>query len=468
MLFTPETSLGKRNLTKNPAVSYMYAFYVAGFLFFLVFFFCAIMDIRRGFLFNDYILKTTWINYTLHHMWMLAVGVSGLLFCYWLIKGAEKRGEIKEGQSGVLAKITAFAIFGILAATVVFIYRGVAMVRVLDAGNMSIPALGLNPAQLPGSKELIPLETTLLPLRPLAVTVNYLSLVWGATTLAILLAGLAATVIPLYFNRFFASNGSGKLRQLMSGLIYGIPQPFCSCCAAPISASIYTSGGSIAASVAFLLASPTLNVTALILAASLLPAPYAILRIAGGGIFVISAAYIAAYIAERRPHVHKDDFQPTGRALSFFYRAFNRYCNLFQPDASVSSNPTPSGIIRGWVINSYKTAKLVVPTFLIGGILAGIIVVFLPAVFKNNVAGVLLASLLGTPLMIATWTEIPVVTVMASQGLSGPAAALLVTLPAVSLPCLLIFGGALRSARIAILLGLTTFLFGITAGLLFL
>jgi uncharacterized membrane protein YraQ (UPF0718 family) len=117
--------------------------------------------------------------------------------------------------------------------------------------------------------------------------------------------------------------------------------------------------------------------------------------------------------------------------------------------------------------NSWKAAKVVLPTLLLGGIIAGVVVVFLPTVFTNNIGGVLLASFLGTPLMIATWTEIPVASVLASQGLSGPAAALLVTLPAVSLPCLLIFGGALRSGKIAALLGLATFLFGVTAGLIF-
>ncbi len=452
-------------MRKNHSANSNYVLYLTGFLFFLAFLFFCIMDVRRGFLFKSYILKTTWINYNHHQLWIIAVVVSGLLFFHRLLKGAENRGEVNESQSRILAKVTAFTIFGILATTLVFIYRGVAMVRILGEGKMSIPALGLSPAQLHGSKELIPFDTTLFLLKPVAVAINYMSLVWGATTLALLLAGFAATVIPLYFSRLFTSRGSGKLRPLIGGMIYGIPQPFCSCCAAPISATIYKSGGSIAASVAFLLTSPTLNITALILSVSLLPPPYAILRIVGGGIFVFSAAYMAAVLAERLPK--EDEQQPPGRILSFVYRVFNRYCNLFQIESMDRSYPTPISIIRGWMSNSWSAAKVVVPTLLLGGILAGIVVVFLPMVFSNNVGGVLLASFLGTPLMIATWTEIPVASVLASQGLSGPAAALLVTLPVVSLPCLLIFGGALRSGKIAALLGLATFLFGVTAGLLF-
>lgn len=449
-----------------------YVIYLAGFLSCLVLLFVALMDVRRGFLFQDYILKNAWINYNHYQILMLAAGLGGLLVCYRLLKESETRGEVGEVRARGLARITAFGIFVILTATLVFLYRGIAMARVLDAGKISIPALGLSPAQLPGTKEFMSLETAPHLLKPLAVAVNYMSLVWGATALALLLAGFAATVVPLYFSRLFSAQGAGKLRPLLGGMIYGIPQPFCSCCAAPISATIYRSSGSVAASVAFLLTSPTLNITALILAAALLPTPYAMLRIAGGGVFVVGAAYLAAHLGERTPREDNPQTkggQPgPGRFLLSVSRVFNPYCHLFQFEPLEQSRPTPAGVIAGWASNSWRAAKVVVPTLLIGALLAGIVAVFLPTAFTNNAAGVALASLLGTLFMIATWTEIPVASVLAGQGLSGPAAALLVTLPAVSLPCLLIFGGALRGARIAFLLGLATFLFGLTAGLLFL
>ena len=128
---------------------------------------------------------------------------------------------------------------------------------------------------------------------------------------------------------------------------------------------------------------------------------------------------------------------------------------------------TPAGVIRGWVSSTWRMAKVVVPTLAVGGVVAGIIVTFVPGVLRNDVVGVLLAAGLGTILMISTWTEIPVGAILAAQGLTGPAAALLITLPAISLPCLIIFGGALGSGRVSLLVGLTTFVFGVIAGVLF-
>lgn len=457
-----DLSIGKRLKAGGGSATIAY---LAGFMSSLALLLVGLMDIRRGFLAGDYLIQNTWINYNHYQLPLLAAGLVGLLLCYRLIKERETRGTIEEERNRALAKVTAFGIFAILTATTVFIYRGVAMARILAAGKMSIPALGLSPAQLPGTKELMPLATTPNLLKPLAVALNYLSLVWGATILGLLLAGFAATVIPLYCGRLFSAQGSGKLRPLLGGMVYGIPHPFCSCCAAPISATIYRTSRSVAAAVAFLLTSPTLNVTSLILAAALLPTLYALLRIIGGGIFVVAAAYLAACLADRAPR--EDNHRPPTRFFVLLSKVFNPYCNLFHFETPATSNPTPAGIIATWASNSWRAAKVAIPSLLVGAVLAGVAAVFLPATFTNTPAGVALASLLGTLFMIATWTEIPVAGVLAAQGLTGPAAALLVTLPAVSLPCLLVFGGALRSARIAAALGLATFIFGVAAGLLF-
>ncbi|MBI2858650.1 MAG: permease, partial [Chloroflexi bacterium] len=51
---------------------------------------------------------------------------------------------------------------------------------------------------------------------------------------------------------------------------------------------------------------------------------------------------------------------------------------------------------------------------------------------------------------------------------TSPAAALLLTLPAVSIPCLAVLGGATRSLKVPLLLGAAVMLAGIIAGLMFL
>lgn len=445
-----------------------YLSYLGGLLLSFALALMVLMDMRKGFLFPRYVLKTPWINLHPHQIWLLIIGIGGAFLCHRLLRMSEERGEMDEEQRRVLARLTSAAVFALLTGTLIVLIRGLGMVRVLNTGKLAIGALGLGSAQLWATAELMPVKDAPYLLKPLAVTVNYLALVWDATIIGMLLAGLTVTAFPLYFNRLLAGRG-GRLRQMLGGLVYGIPQPFCSCCASPISATLYKSTGSVAASVAFLLTSPTLNISTLILAAVLLPVPFAALRIAGGLLFVFSVASLAARLGEKAVREADGERPPAeGRFLTFINKVFNRYCNLFHFESAERSAQSPAVLLSSWLANSWREFKVVYPTMIVGGLVAGAIVTFFPVVFSNDVGGVVRAALLGTLLMVGTWTEIPVTSVLAGQGLSGPAAALLVTLPTVSLPCLLIFGGALRNARIAVLLGAATFIFGVAAGVFFL
>lgn len=450
----------------NAAVLFLNALaYLGGFLVSLVLVLLVLMDMRKGFLFSSYYVKTPWVNLHAGQLWLLLAGFTGALICYHLLKRVERQDHMVDDYRRLLANLAAAAIFAILCGTLVVLIRGLGMARVLEAGKMSVGALGLS-RDLPGKSELLQLEGMPFALKPVAITINYLSLVWDATIVGLLLAGLTVTAIP-YFNRFLS--GKGTVRQLLGGVLYGIPQPFCSCCASPIAATLYRSTGSVAASVAFLLTSPTLNFSTLILAAALLPAPYAAVRIAGGILFVTAVALLASKIGEMESARQGDrpaEISPRG-VYGAVTRVFNRYCNLFHFEVARESAGAPAGFISSWLTNSWREFKVVYPTLIVGGVVAGAIVTFLPSVFSNDAAGVVRTAVLGTLLMVGTWTEIPVAGILAGQGLSGPAAALLVTLPTISLPCLLVFGGALRSGRLPALLGLATCLFGILVGLVF-
>jgi len=53
-------------------------------------------------------------------------------------------------------------------------------------------------------------------------------------------------------------------------------------------------------------------------------------------------------------------------------------------------------------------------------------------------------------------------------GINGPAAALLVVLPAVSLPCMMLLGGSLQRFRMVALLAVAVMMVGAVAGAFFL
>lgn len=85
----------------------------------------------------------------------------------------------------------------------------------------------------------------------------------------------------------------------------------------------------------------------------------------------------------------------------------------------------------------------------------------------NGVPGIIAAAAFGTLLMVPTWTEIPIALSLLREGLAGPAAALLITLPAVSVPCLVIVGAGTANYRAAALLGAFVFGIGALAGVWF-
>jgi uncharacterized membrane protein YraQ (UPF0718 family) len=124
--------------------------------------------------------------------------------------------------------------------------------------------------------------------------------------------------------------------------------------------------------------------------------------------------------------------------------------------------------VATWLATSGRIALLTVPAMVIFSTATAAIIQVLPDSYGNNGASVLLAAVAGTFLMVPTWTEIGVSRQMLEAGLTGPAATVLVVLPAVSLPSLLIIGGAVRRLRTVALLALAVIALGAIAGFILL
>ncbi len=414
----------------------------------------AIVDFRRGFLFTGaaglggYSMSTPHFVFSPWQALMLVVGLAGLLASYRSMTSyeAELRGVNLERH----VRWMTFALFALLVLDV-FTYRGVPAARVAKAGAMG--ASWLDAFGATGW------------LRPVALAVSYLVTVWHATFVAILFAGLALTVLPRYLKPFFARTGFGGN---LFGAAFALPQPFCSCCAAMIAPSLTRHGASDNFSLAFVVGSPMLNLTTLFVAAILLPAPYAITRILAGVVLAVPVTYGVARLANRWGVA--EGKAPQSAFANWLSRWVGLYCRIFHLEEIVRERPLdrPGAFLPAWFYISGRIALLLVPTLLLGSIIAAAIVQALPSTFGNNLPSVVIASLAGTLLMISTWTEIPVAQQMIQAGLSGPAATLLVVLPPVSLPCLLLLAGAIGRFRVVVLLGLAVVVAGIAAGVLFL
>lgn len=436
-----------------PGVPWGYRLSLAAFVLFTALSLLAIVDFRRGFLFTTatgfggYLAKSPYFVFSPWQGLMLLVGLVGLVACYRNLR--EYEAELGSVDLGGYLRWLAFLLFGILVVDL-FTYRGVPAIRAATAGTISagwLEAYGITGW-----------------LRPLALTLSYMLNVWHATLLGILLAGLALTVLPRYMKSFFAKRG---LRGSLFGAAFALPQPFCSCCASVICPSLVRQGASSSFALAFVVGSPMLNITALILAALLLPPLHALTRIVAGVVLTVLVTWLVVRLAEGWRDDEGMVESPLARWIS---RGIDLYSRVFQLEKLVAERPldSPAAFVSAWVYVSGRMALVLVPTLAIWSLMTAAIVQVLPSAFGNNPLSIVVAAVAGTLLMISTWTEIPVALQMIQAGYSGPAATLLVVLPPVSLPCLLILGGATRRFRLVALLGLAVMVVGIAAGIIFL
>src|SRR5207302_6196528 len=129
---------------------------------------------------------------------------------------------------------------------------------------------------------------------------------------------------------------------------------------------------------------------------------------------------------------------------------------------------TPSQLIATWLAASGRIALVLVPTLWIWSVAASLLFQATPSAFGNNMPSVVVAAIAGTFFMISTWSEIPMALALIQSGFDGPAAALLVVLPAISLPCMVLLGGSLQRFRLVAVLSAMVIVVGVAAGALFL
>jgi len=409
----------------------------------------AVVDVRRGFLFplEEYLrlgAPTAILYLDLRQVPLLLVGSLGAWLAY------RRMAALDMAASGTfLKRVTTLLAVAILVLLVmdIFIYRGVPAFRIAATGKMGIgQAISFDGWA-----------------KPIGDGLNYLALVWHATALAMLLGALFLTAMAGRLNTWLTGRG---LDAHLRGAALAIPQPFCSCCSAPIGATLYRRGASLGSTLAFVVSSPMLNVTGLLLAALLLPWQFAVLRLGGGIVLGIFATYLVSVVAARWSLAYQ--MAPAGPE-SWPARLLESYARLFDLERIVSVQPpgSPSALVATWLTTALRLGLLIIPVVLVGSIITAAVVAAVPLP-QNNLGGVAIAAVLGTLLMIPTWTEIPIASQLINEGLTGPAAALLLTLPAVSVPCLAVITGAVRSLRVSLLLGVAVFAAGIVAGGIFL
>lgn len=275
-------------------------------------------------------------------------------------------------------------------------------------------------------------------------TQAYFSSVWKAMLLGIIVGSLVQVLIPTSWIRKYL--GESKFKNSVFAMVLGVPTMMCTCCTAPVAVGLKRAKASLNSIVAFFLANPLLNPATLVFMGFVLGWRFTFFRILFGIVTVLITATIVSKFSKTK-EVNLPDNE------------------IFDPTAESGSN-----LLVRWLKALVKLIVESIPAYIIIVFLLGSLQGLLfPAINNGNlnsgVLAILLFSFVGLLFVIPTAGEIPIIQVLMGLGLtSGPAAALLITLPAVSIVSLGILKPAF-SWKNLITIGGCVLVMGILAGI---
>ena len=275
--------------------------------------------------------------------------------------------------------------------------------------------------------------------------------IWKAMLLGLILGSGIKVLLPSHW--VSAMLGRLGFRSVMLGGLFALPCMMCTCCAAPVAAGMRQSRASVGSVVSWWLANPLLNPATLVFMGFVLGWGWVLFRLVFGVAMVLGIAYLA----ERYTESNNVDANKEG--LSQADATFNQQLML-EPEVSTE------GVMLRWVREFMSLTIKLLPEYLVLVLLLGATRAWLFPVFgaDDSIIWIFALALAGMLFVIPTAGEVPIVQAMFALGMgAGPAAALIMTLPAVSLPSLVMLGKVF-SLRIRLLIAVGVVLSGIIAG----
>jgi len=292
-----------------------------------------------------------------------------------------------------------------------------------------------------------------------------------------------------------------KAKKLLSysvASVSGTILAVCSCTVLPLFGGIYKRGAGLGPAVAFLYSGPAINVLAIVYSARLLGYDLGIARVVGALAFAAGIGLIMALIY-RKEESPKDAqafamlaADPESKSLwqqviffgtlvgILFFAASKNWIGtgiLLAVLAVILWRWFTRGELKQWMKESLHFVRLIVPWLLAGVFAAGIITVLVPEsvvtayVGGNNLLANFIASLLGSLMYFATLTEVPIIRAFMDLGMGkGPALALLLAGPALSLPNMLVIRSIMGTkktltyiALVVVMATISGYVFGLVA-----
>ncbi len=269
--------------------------------------------------------------------------------------------------------------------------------------------------------------------------------IWQAMVLGLLLGSAIQALLPAaLIARLLGRTGFGSV---VAGGLLSLPGMMCTCCAAPVVAGLRAREASPGGAVAFWLGNTVLNPATLVFMGFVLGWQWAALRIGFG----VAMVFGIGYVLNRVPAAGA---QPVaGAALA--------------PIAIDRGGADGSAWVRWGRLFVRMTLRLI-PEYIVLVLLLGAARAWLfPSVgpeVGNTVLWIVLFAVAGMLFVIPTAGEVPIVQAMLALGVgAGPAAALLLTLPPVSVPSLAMLWRSF-APRMLMRVAVLVVAFGIAAG----
>jgi hypothetical protein len=278
----------------------------------------------------------------------------------------------------------------------------------------------------------------------------------------------------------------------VSGTILAV----CSCTVLPLFGGIYKRGAGLGPAIAFLFSGPAINVLAITYSARLLGYDIGLARAIGAISFSIVVGLIMAFIF-RKEETQKDEkafamlaADSDGKKLWQQVIFFGILVGILLSAASkkwiilgvlmavlavVLWRWFKKGDIVQWMKETLHLGRLILPWLLVGVFAAGILKYAIPEsvvtdwVGGNSILANFIASFLGALMYFATLTEVPIIRAFMDLGMGkGPALALLLAGPALSLPSMLVLRNIMGTKKtltyvtiVVVLATITGYIFGL-------
>jgi uncharacterized membrane protein YraQ (UPF0718 family) len=276
----------------------------------------------------------------------------------------------------------------------------------------------------------------------LGYALAYGAAIWKAMVLGLLLgSGIQALLPASWVQRVLGNRSFGSV---LAGGFLAMPGMMCTCCAAPVVVGLRKHQASPGGAVAFWLGNTMLNPATLVFTGFVLGWNWTLLRVLLSVPMVFGLGYLANRVTKSGPPVAAElpPIEPEPRSLA--------------------------EVGKRWLQILVRMTVRLIPEYVVIVLLLGAIRAWMfphigPAI-GDQWFWIVALALAGMLFVIPTAGEVPIVQAMLALGLGGgPAAALLMTLPPVSLPSLTMLGRSFPTRMLLAIAGAVVG-FGILGG----